>query len=87
MKKESFFVTRGIPGIAAKSEVIKMDDNGIVVGRWLPISKYPRLMNSRDCLRVLTRSWGRWSGCARGSRTAGREGAPAPTLSDSSRRR
>ena len=56
MKKESFFVTRGIPGIAAKGEVVKMDDNGILVGRWLPISKYPKLMNSRNCLRVLTRS-------------------------------
>jgi hypothetical protein len=56
MKKESFFVTRGIPGIAAKGEIIKMDDNGILVGRWLPISKCPQLMNSRDRLRVLSTS-------------------------------
>ena len=54
MKKESFFVTLGIPGIAAKGEIIKMDDNGILVGRWLPISMYPQLMKSRDRLRVLT---------------------------------
>ena len=53
MKKESFFVTRGIPGIAAKGEIIRMDDNGILVGRWLPISQYSKLMNSKDCLRVL----------------------------------
>ena len=53
MKKESFFVTLGIPGIAAKGEIIKMDENGILVGRWLPISKYPQLMNRKDCLRVL----------------------------------
>ena len=54
MKKESFLVTEGIPGIAAKGEIIKTDDHGILVGRWLPISKYPKLMNNRHRLRTLT---------------------------------
>lgn len=53
MKKGSFFVKDGIPGIAAKGEIIKMDDNGILVGRWLPMSKYPQLMNNRHRLRAL----------------------------------
>ena len=51
MEKASFFVTNGIPGIAAKGEVIKVSDDGILIGRWLPASKYSKLMNSRDSLR------------------------------------
>jgi hypothetical protein len=54
MKKESYFVTRGIPGIAAKGEIIKMDDHGILIGRWLPVSRLPQLMNSRQSLRALS---------------------------------
>jgi hypothetical protein len=52
MKKASFLVTDGIPGIAAKDEIVQVHDNGILIGRWLPISKYPKLMQSRHSLRV-----------------------------------
>ena len=51
MKKASFLVTDGIPGIAAKGEIIKVSDDGILVGRWLPISMYPKLMKNSDSLR------------------------------------
>ena len=51
MKKASYLVTDGIPGIAAKGEIIKMSDDGIVIGRWLSMSKYPQLMKSRHLLR------------------------------------
>ena len=51
MKKGSFLVTKSIPGIAAKGEVIKFSDDGILIGRWLVTSKYPKLMASRDSLR------------------------------------
>ena len=51
MKKASYLVTDGIPGIAAKGEIIKVSDDGILIGRWLSISKYPKLMESRDSLR------------------------------------
>jgi hypothetical protein len=51
MKKASFLVTDGIPGIAAKGEVIKVSDDGILVGRLLSLSKYAELMKSRDRLR------------------------------------
>ena len=51
MKKASFLVTDSIPGIAAKGEIIKMSDDGIVIGRWLSMSKYPQLMKSHHCLR------------------------------------
>ena len=51
MKKASFLVTDGIPGIAAKGEIIKVSDDGILVARWLPMSKYPKLMASLDSLR------------------------------------
>ncbi len=51
MEKTSFLVTDGIPGIAAKGEVVKVSDEGILVGRWLPMSKYIKLMNSQDSLR------------------------------------
>ena len=51
MKKASFLVTNGIPGIAAKGEIVKVSDDGILVARWLPMSKYPKLMASRDSLR------------------------------------
>ena len=37
MKKTSFLVTDGIPGIAAKDEIIRVNDNGILIGRWLPL--------------------------------------------------
>ena len=52
MKRATFFVTDGIPGIAAKDEVIKLYDNGILIGRWLPISKFPELMQNLDSLRA-----------------------------------
>ena len=51
MKKESFVVTNGIPGIAAKGEIVKFFDDGILIGRWLSMSKYDKLMQSRDSLR------------------------------------
>ena len=51
MRKESFLVTDGIPGIAAKGEIIKVTKDGILVGRWLPMSKYQQLMNNRRSLR------------------------------------
>jgi len=51
MKKASFLVTKSIPGIAAKGEIIRVSENGILVGRWLSISKYPQLMESRHSLR------------------------------------
>ena len=51
MKKASFLVTESIPGIAAKGEIIKVSGDGILVGRWLSISEYPRLMENRHCLR------------------------------------
>ncbi len=51
MKKASYLVTGSIPGIAAKGEIIKVCDEGILVGRWLSISKYPKLMENRDSLR------------------------------------
>ena len=50
MQKASFLVTDGIPGIAAKGETIKVSDEGIHIGRWLPISRYPELMKSQDSL-------------------------------------
>ena len=50
MKKESFLVTDGIPGIASKDEIIRVNDHGILIGRWLPISKYDELMKSRHLL-------------------------------------
>ncbi len=56
MKKASFLVTDGIPGIAAKGEIIKVSDDDILVGRWLPISLYPRLMRNKDSLRPPTGS-------------------------------
>ncbi len=54
MKKASFLVTDSIPGIATKGEIIKVSDDGILIGRWLPLSKYPLLMRSRDSLRTPT---------------------------------
>ncbi len=56
MKKTSFLVTGGIPGIAAKDEFIKVNDHGILIGRWLPLSKYPLLVESCHLLRVFTQS-------------------------------
>ncbi len=50
MKKASFLVTDGISGVAAEGEIIKVSEDGIVIGRWLSISKYPKLMASRDSL-------------------------------------
>ena len=52
MKKTSFLVTAGIPGIAAKDEIIRVNDHGILIGRWLPLAKYPQLVESRHLLRV-----------------------------------
>ena len=51
MQKASFLVTDGIPGIAAEGEIIKVSEDGILIGRWLSISKYPQLMESRHSLR------------------------------------
>ena len=59
MKKASFLVTDGIPGIAAEGEIIKVSDDGILVGRWLSISKYRKLMASRNSLRPAS-SCGVW---------------------------
>ena len=50
MEKAAFLVTDGIPGFAAKGETIKVSDDGIHIGRWLPISMYPKLMESSDSL-------------------------------------
>ncbi len=50
MKKASYLVTDGIPGVAAKGEIVKVSGDGILIGRWLSISKYPKLMESRDSL-------------------------------------
>ena len=50
MEKAAFLVTDGIPGFAAKSETIKVSDDGIHIGRWLPITMYPKLMESSDSL-------------------------------------
>ena len=50
MEKASFLVTDGIPGFAAKGETIKVSDDGIHIGRWLPISMYPKLMESSNSL-------------------------------------
>ena len=52
MKKASYLVTDGIPGVAAKGEIIKVSDDGILIGRWLPMSKYYLLMQRRDSLRA-----------------------------------
>ena len=54
MEKTSFLVTDGIPGIAAKDEIIRVNDHGILIGRWLPISKYSQLMKSRHLLHVFS---------------------------------
>ena len=54
MRKESFLVTDGIPGIAAKGEIIKVTEDGILVGRFLPMSKYPQLVKNRQSLRAPT---------------------------------
>ena len=59
MKKASFLVTDGIAGIAAEGEIINVSDDGILVGRWLSISKYRKLMASRDSLRSAS-SCGVW---------------------------
>ena len=56
MKNTSFLVTDGIPGIAAKDEIIRVNDNGILIGRWLPIAKYPQLVGNRHLLRVFAES-------------------------------
>ena len=52
MKKASYLVTDGIPGVAAKGEIIKVSGDGILIGRWLPMSKYHLLMQRRDSLRA-----------------------------------
>jgi hypothetical protein len=56
MKKTSFLVAGGIPGIAAKDEFMKVNEHGILIGRWLPLSKYPLPVESRHLLRVFTQS-------------------------------
>ena len=43
--KERWVVLEGIPGIASKDEIIIVKpDRGIIVSRYLPLSKYPDLM-------------------------------------------
>ena len=56
MKNTSFLVADRIPGIAEKDEIIKVNDHGILIGRWLPIAKYPQLVESRHILRVFSQS-------------------------------
>ena len=56
MKNTSFVLTEGIPGIAAKDEIIRVNENGILIGRWLPLGKYPQLVQSRHLLRVFAQS-------------------------------
>ena len=46
-RKERWIVTDDIPGIAMKDEIVIVDYRGILVGRWLPMSKYDALMASR----------------------------------------
>ena len=74
MKKASFLVTDGIPGIASKGEIIKVSDNAILVGRWLPISKYPELMENGDSL--LPTSEAEYSPEARPRRHSPEAGSP-----------
>ena len=54
LEKTSFLVTDGIRGIAAKDEIIRVNDHGILIGRWLPISKYSQLMKSRHLLHIFS---------------------------------
>ncbi len=56
MSKTSFLVTAGIPGIASKDEIIRVNDHGILIGRWLPLAKYPQLVENRHLLRVFSQS-------------------------------
>ena len=56
MKNTAFIVTDGIPGIAAKDEIIRVNDHGILIGRWLPLEKYPELVESRHLLRVFSQT-------------------------------
>ena len=52
MKKERWIVTEGIPGIASKDEIVVVNQRGILIGRWLPLSRYPELIKSRHLLRA-----------------------------------
>ena len=55
MTKERWVVTEGIPGIASKDEIVIVRPNwGILVTRWLPMSRYPDLMKYRDVLSPLS---------------------------------
>ncbi len=56
MKNTAFIVTDSIPGIAAKDEIIRVNDHGILIGRWLPLDKYPDLVESRHLLRVFSQT-------------------------------
>ncbi len=56
MEQATFLVTDGIAGIAAKDEIIRVNDHGILIGRWLPLSKYPQLVESCHLLRVFSQS-------------------------------
>ena len=51
-RKERWIVIDDIPGIAMRDEIIVIDHRGILVGRWLPMSKYDALMASRHLLRL-----------------------------------
>ena len=52
--KERWVALGDIPGIAVKDEIIiHRPDWGILVSRWLPLSKYPDLVAHRDLLSPL----------------------------------
>ena len=52
-RKERWIVLDDIPGIAMRDEIIIVrPDQGIIVGRWLPLSRYDALMESRRLLRL-----------------------------------
>ena len=56
MKNTACIVTDSIPGIAAKDEIIRVNDHGILIGRWLPLEKYRQLVENRPLLRVFSQS-------------------------------
>ncbi len=49
--KERWIVTEGISGIASKNEIITVNPaHGLLVTRWLPLTRYGELMDYRDAL-------------------------------------
>ena len=52
--KERWIVTEGISGIASKDEIIIVNPaRGLLVCRWLPLSRYPDIMAHRHLLSPL----------------------------------